>query len=130
MRILVVDDEEDVQFLFEQKFRKEINSGAIDFVFTFSGESALSYLKEHMHEAILILSDINMPGMTGFQLLKEIKILHPTPPPVIMMITAYGDQENFDEAKKLGANDFLTKPLNFIELKEKLNKCMLLNDIQ
>jgi DNA-binding response OmpR family regulator len=61
-----------------------------------------------------------MPGMSGFELLKEIKKKHATPPPKVMMITAYGDTENYDQAMKLGADDFLTKPLDFSSLKEKL----------
>ena len=120
MKILVVDDEQDVQVLFEQRFRKEIKNGEFNFAFAFSGEEALSYLKKHEHEAVLILSDINMPGMSGLQLLEEIKQKYYKPPPVVMMITAYGDAENFNTAKKLGADDFLTKPVDFITLKEKL----------
>ena len=117
MKILVVDDEQDVQVLFEQRFRKEIKTGEFNFAFAFSGEEALSYLNSHQHEAVLILSDINMPGMSGLQLLEEIKHHHYKPPPVVMMITAYGDAENFNTAKKLGADDFLTKPVDFFELK-------------
>lgn len=120
MKILVVDDEKDVQQLFEQKFRKEIRSNEMQFVFAFSGEEALQYLNTHLHEAVLILSDINMPGMSGLQLLGEIKQKYIQPPPVVMMITAYGDAENFQAAQRLGADDFLTKPVDFIELKEKL----------
>jgi CheY-like chemotaxis protein len=121
VKILVVDDEQDVQTLFLQRFRKEIRSGAASFEFAFSGEQAIDYMKAHEHEAVLILSDINMPGMSGLELLKQIKERYDNPPPVVMMITAYGDKENFDTAKRLGADDFLTKPLNFKELKEKLN---------
>jgi len=120
MKILVVDDEKDVQILFEQRFRKEIRSKEIDFVFAFSGEEALMYLSQHKHEAVLILSDINMPGMSGLDLLGQIKQKYHTPPPVVMMITAYGDKENYDTAMKLGADDFLTKPVEFTALKEKL----------
>lgn len=120
MKILVVDDEHDVKTLFEQRFRKEIKSGEIDFVFAYSGEEALSYLAIHKHEAVLILSDINMPGMSGLELLRQIKQKYHEPPPVVMMITAYGDAENYKTAKKLGADDFLTKPVDFIALKEKL----------
>ena len=120
MKILVVDDEHDVKILFEQRFRKEIRDKEMEFVFAFSGEEALVYLNQHEHEAVLILSDINMPGMSGLQLLEQIKQKYHKPPPVVMMITAYGDKENYDTAMQLGADDFLTKPLEFSLLKEKL----------
>lgn len=120
MKILVVDDESDVKLLFEQRFRKEIQNGDMQFAFAFSGEEALQYLHTVNHEAVLILSDINMPGMSGLELLRQIKAEHHEPPPVVMMITAYGDAENYDMAMKLGADDFLTKPLEFSVLKEKL----------
>ena len=120
MKILVVDDEKDVQVLFEQRFRKEIKSGEMQLAFAFSGEEALMYMNEHEHEAVLILSDINMPGMSGLELLRHIKGKFEKPPPVVMMITAYGDDENYNQAMKYGADDFLTKPVDFISLKEKL----------
>lgn len=120
MKILVVDDEKDMQTLFEQRFRKEIRQKEMAFVFAFSGEDALAYLKQHVHEVVLILSDINMPGMSGLELLEHIKKEHVNPPPMVMMITAYGDQENYDTAMRLGADDFLTKPVDFALLKEKL----------
>lgn len=120
MKILVVDDETDVQVLFQQRFRKEIKNQEMEFAFAFSGEEALQYLNQHEHEAVLILSDINMPGMSGLDLLKHIKQKYFKPPPVVMMITAYGDAENFNLAKELGADDFLTKPVDFTVLKEKL----------
>lgn len=120
MKILVVDDERDIQTLFEQRFRKEIRDNVLEFVFAFSGEDALVYLNKLEHEAVLILSDINMPGMSGLELLDRIKQTYKKPPPVVMMITAYGDQENLATAKRLGADDFLTKPVDFALLKEKL----------
>jgi len=120
MKILVVDDEQDVKVLFEQRFRKEMRSGEMEFVFAFSGEEALKYMHDLNHEAVLILSDINMPGMSGLELLRRIKEKFHEPPPVVMMITAYGDAENYNTAMRLGADDFLTKPLEFSALKEKL----------
>lgn len=120
MKVLVVDDEKDVQVLFEQRFRKEMRSGEMEFVFAFSGEEALKYLRAYEHEAVLILSDINMPGMSGLELLRHIKEKHHEPPPVVMMITAYGDAENYNTAMTLGADDFLTKPVDFVSLKNKL----------
>jgi len=120
MRILVVDDETDVQALFEQRFRKEIRGGEMQFSFAHSGEEALKFLSQWQQEAVLILSDINMPGMSGLELLQRIKEKHAVPPPVVMMITAYGDDENYNQAMKLGADDFLTKPFDFTQLKDKL----------
>jgi CheY-like chemotaxis protein len=120
MKILVVDDEQDMKALFEQRFRKEIRSRKIDFAFANSGEQALIYLNQHNHEAVLILSDINMPGMSGLELLQHIKQKYATPPPVVMMVTAYGDNDNYNQAMQLGADDFLTKPIDFTLLREKL----------
>lgn len=120
MKILVVDDEQDIKTLFEQRFRREIRAGEFDFAFCFSGEEALAYLQEHPSEAILILSDINMPGMSGLELLSQIRLQSPAPPPYIVMITAYGNPEKQAEAMRLGANDFLNKPLDFNMLKGKL----------
>lgn len=120
MKILVVDDETDIQTLFQLKFRKEIKNHEMEFAFAFSGEEALNYLNHHMHEAVLILSDINMPGMSGLELLRVIKKEYENPPPKVMMVTAYGDQENYNHAMEYGADDFLTKPLDFNLLKEKL----------
>lgn len=120
MKILVVDDEQDMKTLFQQRFRKEIREGLVNFAFAISGEQALEYMKDNDHEAILILSDINMPGMSGLELLEKIKQKYVTPPPIVMMITAYGDAENYNTAMRLGADDFLTKPVDFTLLKEKL----------
>jgi len=120
MKVLIVDDEKDIQPLFQQRFRKEIRGGEVEFEFAFSGEEALEYLQENKHEAVLILSDINMPGMSGLELLDQIKRKFNQPPPVVMMITAYGDAENFNQAMELGADDFVTKPVDFKLLKEKI----------
>jgi CheY-like chemotaxis protein len=120
MNILVVDDEKDIQPLFLQRFRREIKNGEINFKFAYSGEEALNFMKNYLHEAVLILSDINMPGMSGLELLERIKQKNHTPPPLVMMITAYGDKENYEKAMQLGADDFLTKPVDFKSLKEKI----------
>ncbi len=122
MKILVVDDEQDVKVLFQQRFRKEIRKGELDFVFAFSGEEALQVMDSMSQEAVLILSDINMPGMSGLELLEKIKKNYLKPPPVVMMITAYGDEENRSTSIRLGADDFLTKPLDFSILKTKLKE--------
>ena len=120
MKILVVDDEQDVRPLFEQRFRREIKSGMHQFVFALSGKEALNILKELDTEAVVILSDINMPGMDGLELLEKIKKGGKTPTPVVIMITAYDDEENHRTASRLGANAFFTKPLDFELLKSKL----------
>ena len=120
MRILIVDDEVDVQMLFRQRFRKEIKKGELDLQFALSGQEAIDALNEMEEKADLILSDINMPGMSGLELLEYLKQRYAVPPPVVMMISAYGDQSNMNSAKSLGADDFFTKPLDFKLLKEKL----------
>lgn len=119
-RILVVDDEQDVQMLYEQRFRKEIRSGELNFSFALSGAEALDYMQSPGVEADFILSDINMPGMSGIELLRQIKQQYESPPPRVMMITAYGDSDNYNQAMQLGADDFMTKPVDFGLLKEKL----------
>ena len=122
MKILVVDDEADVRLLFEQRFRREIRSGEFQFSFAYSGEEALTFLRDHPSEVVLILSDINMPGMSGLELLRHVKTDPlPPPPPLVMMITAYGDAESHAQAIRLGANDFLVKPVDFAALKDKLH---------
>ncbi|OGX86452.1 Fis family transcriptional regulator [Hymenobacter lapidarius] len=122
MKILVVDDEADVRLLFEQRFRREIREGVFSFAFAFSGEQALHYLLDEARysEVVLILSDIDMPGMSGLELLRHIKQDHPNPPPTVMIITAYGDDESYSQAMHLGASGFLLKPIDFTELKQKL----------
>ena len=121
MKILVVDDEADVQPLFLQRFRKEIRDKEIEFVFALSGRQALNYLGESRDQINLILSDINMPGMTGLELLVEIRQTYDEPPPLVMMISAYGDDENRSQAEQRGANGFLTKPVDFALLKEQIS---------
>lgn len=120
MQILVVDDETDVRDLFQQRFRREIRSGEMSFNFAFSGEEALKFLRAHQSEVLIILSDINMPGMSGLELLGHVKDEFEMPPTTMMMITAYGDNESYKHAMELGANDFLTKPVDFAVLKDKL----------
>ena len=115
MKVLVVDDEQDVQMLFEQKFRAESRTGEIEVHFAFSAEEALLLLgKNGIAEFVLILSDINMPGINGIQLLKIIKEKYPEIK--VFMITAYGDDDNYQSAMQNGADGFLTKPLAFDDL--------------
>ena len=118
MNILVVDDEKDIRTLFEQKFRKEIRDKVFTFKFAHSGEEALELLEDS--KIVLILSDINMPGMSGLELLRRVRGIFPAAPPKVFMITAYGDKDNRERANQLGANDFLNKPIDFASLKEKI----------
>ena len=111
---------ETFRILFEQRFRKEIKSGEVEFVFANSGSEAISYLTNHNREDMHVLSDINMPGMSRLELLQEIKQKFENPSPFVMMITAYGDEDNYNQAIEFGADDFLTKPIDFKLLKEKL----------
>src|SRR2546425_1097188 len=115
-RILVVDDEQDVQPLYEQRFRKELRSGELELHFEFSGEAALKYLEEHDPSTLgLILSDINMPGMSGLDLLKIAKEKYSNLK--IIMVTAYHDSKNYQTALEYGSDDYLTKPVDFSTLK-------------
>lgn len=118
MKVLVVDDEEDVQLLFQQRFRKEIRSGELNLIFATNGLDALSVLGKEKQGIQLVLSDINMPGMSGIDLLRKIKTSPDPPGPDVIMITAYGDEENRFHCKSLGADDLLSKPLDFNVLKE------------
>ena len=118
--ILVVDDEPDVVDLFKRRFRKELRRGDYAMYFAVSGEDALAQLTGGIQpEVMLILSDINMPGMNGFDLLKEAKTLWPDLP--VAMITAYGDPDSRQKAYDLGASDFVTKPIDFPALKAKIS---------
>ncbi len=117
--MLVVDDEPDVIDLFKRQFRRELKRGEVVLHFADSGEDALSKLKSGLEpEIMLILSDINMPGISGIDLLKTSKQLWPRLP--VTMITAYGDDDSRRNALEAGATDFLTKPLDFAALKAKL----------
>ena len=119
--ILVVDDEPDVAELFRQCFRREVRQGTYAMHFAASGEQALEKLVDGIEPTlIVILSDINMPGMDGLQLLTEIKKRHPDLP--VMMVTAYGDDERRRRATETGASEFLTKPVDFDQLKAQLQQ--------
>ena len=119
IKMLVVDDEPDVEALFTQRFRKEVRDQQVRIHFAFSGEQALNYLRTlDPFDLVLVLSDTNMPGMTGLELLGIIRKEFPTLK--VMMVTAYGDQSNYDKARELGANDFVTKPVDFADLKARI----------
>ncbi|HUC72594.1 MAG TPA: response regulator [Stellaceae bacterium] len=116
--ILIVDDEPDVADLFRQRFRREVRQGRYVLHFAASGEEGLRRVAEIGPELIVILSDINMPGMDGLALLREIKQRRPELP--VVMVTAYGDDERMRTAERLGAAAFLPKPVDFDRLKERL----------
>jgi len=119
--ILVVDDEPDIADLFRQRFRRESRQGIYVLHFAGSGEEALERLNGGFRpELIVILSDINMPGMDGLELLREVKLRRPELP--VMMVTAYGDNERRRRASELGAFEFVTKPVDFDLLKEQLQQ--------
>ena len=119
--ILIVDDEKDMQWLFQQRLRKEIRAGRISLAFASSGEEALTYLRSgNAAEIVLVLSDINMPGMTGLELLRLIKHEFGSLP--VHIITAYGDETNYRTAMAYGADGYITKPLDFDYLKSSVFK--------
>jgi two-component system, response regulator, stage 0 sporulation protein F len=119
--ILVVDDEPDVADLFRQGFRRETRQGKYVMHFAGSGEQALNLLTGEIRpELIVVLSDINMPGMDGLQLLGAIKQRRPDLP--MMMVTAYGDDERRCRARELGASEFINKPVDFDQLKSQLRQ--------
>jgi CheY-like chemotaxis protein len=119
IKALIVDDETDVELLFRQRFRKELREGEMDFMFAFSADEALTYLRGlQPFDVVLLLSDINMPGMNGLELLKRVKNDFPTLK--VVMVTAYGDDANRQAAQSLGADDFITKPVDFKQLRERM----------
>ena len=122
-KLLVVDDELDVKDLFLQRFRKEIKAGKFSFVFAHSGEEAIELLSQvQPMDIVLILSDINMPGMTGFDLLQQVK--EKLPALKVFMVSAYGDAANMSRAKETGADGFIEKPVNFQLLEEKISEAL------
>ena len=121
VRILIVDDEPDVAELFRQRFRREARQGTYVLHFANSGDQALHLLDNEIGpELLAVLSDINMPGMDGFELLGEIKQRFPDLP--VMMVTAYGDDERRRRASALGADEFIAKPVDFDWLKAQLRQ--------
>ena len=112
-KILVVDDEADLQILIKQKFRKQIRNNVYEFIFALNGNEALDQLEKHT-DVDLVLSDINMPEMDGLTLLSKINEQHSILKSVV--VSAYGDMENIRTAMNLGAFDFVTKPVDFNDL--------------
>ena len=120
-KILGVDDEPDFELLITQRFRREVRSGEFAFRFAQHGEEALDQLSGEIEpELIVILSDINMPGMDGLELLRQVRQQRPELP--VMMVTAYGDDERRQRASQYGASQFLTKPVDFDLLKQQLQQ--------
>jgi CheY-like chemotaxis protein len=118
--ILVVDDEPDVETLFRQQFRRDLREGRFRMEFTLSGDLALQRITDVTGVSlILILSDINMPGMTGLELLPRAKAVRPDVP--VIMITAYGDAETTRKALEGGAEALLTKPIDFGALRSEID---------
>jgi two-component system, response regulator, stage 0 sporulation protein F len=123
MKILIVDDERDVEMLFRQKFRKETRYEDLELIFAFSGQEALEILGAvDPPNVVYVFSDINMPGMTGLELLQHIKSRFPGIK--VSMISAYGDSDNHDKAMSSGAKEFFTKPIDFISLKKEIREIM------
>ena len=118
--ILVVDDEPDVEALFRQQFRRDLRDGRFGMEFAQSAPAALQRISDAQGVSlILILSDINMPGMTGFELLPKAKALRPDVP--VIMITAYGDAETKRRVLDSGAETLLTKPIDFAALRTEID---------
>ena len=118
--ILVVDDEPDVEALFRQQFRRDIRNGRFMMDFAQSADSALKLISDAAGASlILILSDINMPGMTGLELLPKAKAARPDVP--VIMITAYGDPDTRRKALEGGAEALLTKPIDFVALRSEID---------
>ncbi len=119
IRALVVDDETDVQFLFTQKFRREVRKGVLEFVFATSGEEALEKLRHgEAADVVMVLSDINMPGMSGLELLTAIR--KEFPDLQVYMVTAYDDGKLETTALQSGARGYITKPIDFSTLKNEV----------
>ena len=118
--ILVVDDEPDVEVLFRQQFRRDLRSGRFSMEFAQSAPAALQRIGDAQGVSlILILSDINMPGMTGLELLPKAKAMRPDVP--VIMITAYGDEDTKRRALEGGAETLLTKPIDFVVLRSEID---------
>lgn len=121
VKFMIVDDEKDIEMLFRQKFRKEIRRGDMEMKFAFSGREAMDILSDTQPpDVVYVFSDINMPGMSGLELLDQIKTNYPDIQ--VSMISAYGDEKNYQKAINSGAKEFFTKPVDFNSLKEEITK--------
>ena len=118
--VLVVDDEPDVEALFRQQFRRDLRAQRFAMDFAISATDALARIADTIEQSlILILSDINMPGMTGLEMLPKVKEIRPDVP--VIMITAYGDPDTRRKALESGASGLLTKPIDFSLLREEID---------
>jgi CheY-like chemotaxis protein len=118
--VLVVDDEHDVEELFRQQFRRDLRAQRFTMDFATSAADALEHIANTMEQSlILILSDINMPGMTGLEMLPKVKAIRPDVP--VIMITAYGDPDTKRKAIEGGAEGLLTKPIDFALLRAEID---------
>ncbi len=118
--ILVVDDEPDVELLFRQQFRRDLRAGRFAMEFVLSASAALQCITDAATASlILILSDINMPGMSGLELLPKAKAVRPDVP--VIMITAYGDADTKRKALESGAEALFTKPIDFLMLRNEID---------
>jgi len=121
--VLVVDDEPDVETLFRQQFRREVRQGLYTLDFALSGKAALEKLAGCVgREIILLVSDINMPGMSGLELLPAVKAQYPRLP--VFMLSAYGDSATVAAALERGASKFMTKPVDFPQLKQDVSAAL------
>lgn len=119
--VLVVDDEHDVELLFRQRFRKEMKSNLLNLNFAFSADEALEHIRTmNAEDIVMVLSDINMPGRSGIELLQIIK--KEFPDMKVIMVSAYNDDEHRQMAESSGADDFISKPVDFSVLKERVLK--------
>ena len=117
--ILVVDDEPDVEALFRQQFRRDLRAGRFLMEFAPSAAAALARAADLADPTlILILSDVNMPGMSGLEMLPRVRAERPDVP--VIMITAYGDEEMRNTALERGASDLLTKPIDFGQVRREI----------
>ncbi len=117
--ILVVDDEPDVEVLFRQQFRRDLRAGRFTMEFAQSAPAALERIAEAANQSLILITDINMPGMSGLELLPKAKAMRPDVP--IIMITAYGDGETKQKALENGAEALLTKPIDFGSLRSEID---------
>ena len=121
--ILVVDDESDMETLFRQQFRRDLKAGRFGLEFATSAQQALRVVEETRgREVVLLLSDINMPGMSGFDLLPRAKAARPHLP--VIMVTAYGDADTRRRALENGAEALLPKPIDFAALRAEVDRCL------